>query len=136
MMKQERMKEKAIELMKELEIYLPYIQEFKEKNRVCFFEGYGGFYVDQEPEIEQKMKEIEEKNNCLVYAITHEHIHDDDIYSFLVITKEPDEWNDLVMDFEHGKIVFAYVWNKSVDYFSEFGDVVVKCWGGGIKRIC
>lgn len=135
MTKQERMKEKAIELMQKLDIYQPYIQGFKDENKVCFFEGFGGFWVDQEPEIEKKMKEIEEKNNCLVYAITHENVNGDDCYSFLIITNEPNEWVDLVMDFEYGKIAFAYVWNKDCEYDSEFGDIAVKCFGGGIKRI-
>jgi hypothetical protein len=30
---------------------------------------------------------------------------------------------------------FAYVWNKSDDWCSEFGDIVVFSFGGGIKRI-
>jgi hypothetical protein len=30
---------------------------------------------------------------------------------------------------------FSYVWNKSNDMFSEFGDIVVKSFGGGLKRI-
>ena len=91
MTKQERMKEKAIELMKKLDIYQPYIQGFKDENKVCFFEGFGGFWVDQEPEIEKKMKEIEEKYNCLVYAITHEILEIGECYDFLIVTKEPNE---------------------------------------------
>lgn len=35
-------KEKALKLMKELNIYRPYIKGFAEKDRVCFFEGFGG----------------------------------------------------------------------------------------------
>ena len=30
---------------------------------------------------------------------------------------------------------FSYTWNKSVEYFSEFGDVAVRAAYGGIKRI-
>ena len=135
MTKQERMKEKAIEIMEKLDIYKPYIKGFREENKVCFFEGFGGFWVDQEPEIEKKMKEIEEKSNCLVYAITHEYTEFGECYDFLIVTREPDEWDDLVMDYEGGKIVFAYVWNKDDDFCSEFGDICVKSFGGGIKRI-
>lgn len=39
-------KEKAIELLKELEIYTPYIEGFSNENKVCFFEEFGGFWVD------------------------------------------------------------------------------------------
>ena len=135
MTKQERMKEKAIEIMEKLDIYKPYIKGFREENKVCFFEGFGGFWVDQEPEIEKKMKEIEEKSNCLVYAITHEYLEFGECYDFLIVTREPDEWDDLVMDYEGGKIAFAYVWNKDADDCSEFGDICVKSFGGGIKRV-
>ena len=41
-------KEKAIELLKEMDIYTPYIKGFEEKGLVCFFENYGGFWIDQE----------------------------------------------------------------------------------------
>ena len=48
-------KEKAIELMKRLDIYKPYIKGFRESDKVCFFEGFGGFWIDQEPEVYAKM---------------------------------------------------------------------------------
>lgn len=49
-------KEKAIELMKRLSIYKPYIKGFRESDKVCFFEGFGGFWIDQKPEVYAKMK--------------------------------------------------------------------------------
>ena len=39
------------------------------------------------------------------------------------------------MDYEGGKIAFAYVWNKDAADCSEFGDICVKSFGGGIKRV-
>ena len=66
-------KEKAIELLKEMDIYAPYIKGFREKGMVCFFERFGGYWADQEPELFEKMKAIEKKYSCLVYAITHEY---------------------------------------------------------------
>ena len=68
----EQQKNKAIELLQQLKIYEPYIKGFEEENQVCFFEKFNGFWVFQEPEIEAKMREIENKYNCRVYAITHE----------------------------------------------------------------
>ena len=43
-------KEKAIEILKQLDIYKPYIDGFREEDKVCFFENFGGFWIDQEPE--------------------------------------------------------------------------------------
>ena len=60
-MTHEERKAKAIELLKKLDIYKPYIKGFVERNQVCFFERFGGYWVYQEPEVEKKMKEIEKK---------------------------------------------------------------------------
>ena len=40
-------KQKAIELMNRLDIYKPYIKGFKDKNSVCFYENFGGFWAYQ-----------------------------------------------------------------------------------------
>ena len=60
-------KEKAIEIMKKMDIYKPYIKGFDEREQVCFFEGFGGFWIDQEPELYAKMKAIENEHKCKVY---------------------------------------------------------------------
>lgn len=129
-------KEKAIELLEKLNIYKPYIRGFKsEDQQVCFFENYGGFWVDQEPEIYEKMKQIEKEYNCTVYAITHEFTTFGECYDFLVVTDYKEEWDELVI--QNGSIytAFAYVWNKTDDMCSEFGSITVKSLGGGITRI-
>ena len=132
----EQKKEKAIELLKQLDIYKPYINGFVKNNQVCFYERFGGYWVDQEPEIEKKMKEIEQKHNCLVYAITHEYLEFGECYSFLIVTDYEEEWNDLVYSDGRGyHSAFAYVWNKDVEYCSEFGSIGVQSLGGGICRI-
>ena len=46
-------KEKAIELLKEMDIYKPYIQGFRESDKVCFFENFGGYWLYQEPEFDK-----------------------------------------------------------------------------------
>ena len=52
----EQMKAKAIELMEKLDIYKPYVKDFKENDLVCYFEHYGGFWVFQEPKLQEKLK--------------------------------------------------------------------------------
>ena len=111
-------KEKAIELMKRLDIYKPYIKGFRESDKVCFFEGFGGFWIDQEPEVYAKMKAIEKK--C---------------YSFLIVSDYPEEWDDLMNDDGNRHCAYAYVWNKDDEWCSEFGDIIVQSFGGGIKRV-
>lgn len=128
-------KEKAIELLKQLDIYKPYIERYKEKNYVCFFERYGGYWAYQNEELAAKINEIERKYGCLVYAVTHDYSSIGEMYSLLIITKYPKEWNGLVETTGNIHTCFAYVWNKDDDWCSEFGNVTVKSWGGGIKRI-
>ena len=128
-------KEKAIELMKKLDIYKPYISGFENSGRVCFFENYGGFWIDQEPELYAKMKEIEKKFSCLVYAVTHEFTPFGECYSFLIVTDYRSEWKTLMYTEGSKHTAFAYVWNKDDDWSSEFGSVMVQSFGGGIRRI-
>lgn len=128
-------KEKAIENMKKMDIYKPYIKGFRENNRVCFFENYGGYWIDQEPELYAKMKETENKYNCLVYAVTHEFTEFGELYDFLIVTDYPEEWDTLVYSNGNRHTAFAYVWNKDDDWCSEFGSITVHSFGGGIKRI-
>ena len=131
----EERKGKAIELMKKLDIYKPYIKGFEKDNDVCFFEGFGGFWVYQEPEIYEKMKEIEEKYNATVYAITHEFTEFGELYDFLLVTDYKEEWEDLVVKENNTYFAFAYVWNKSDNNLSELGTICLQSFGGGIRRI-
>ena len=64
-------KEKAIEIMKKMDIYKPYIKSFEEREPVCFFEAFDGFWINQEPELYAKMKAIKNEHKCKVYAVTH-----------------------------------------------------------------
>ena len=132
---EQKQKAKAIEIMKQMDIYKPYINGFEKQDKVCFFEQFGGFWVYQEPEVEAKMKELEKKYGCMVYAITHEFTQFGECYSFLIVTKYKEEWNRCVVSEKNKHYAFAYVWNKDDDWCSEFGTVVVQSFGGGIKRI-
>lgn len=128
-------KDVALNIMKRLDIYKPYIEGFDKEDRVCFFENFGGFWVFQEPEVEAKMKELEKRHNCKVYAITHEFTQFGECYSFLIVPNYPEEWDDLIYSENRNHTVFAYVWNKTDEWCSEFGDITVQSFGGGIRRI-
>ena len=134
-MKPEERKIKAIELLKELDIYEPYIEGFEQENNVCFFERFGGYWVYQEPEILKKMKEIEEEFNCTVYAITHEYTEFGECYSFMLVTRYKYEWDNLLFKDGSTFYAFSYVWNKTYEEFSEFGTIGVRSFGGGITRV-
>lgn len=129
-------KQKAIELMKQLDIYKPYIQGFEKNDTICYFEQFGGFWAYQEPKLMEKIKEFEEEHNCLVYAVTHEYLEFGECYDFLFISDYEEEWDYAIEVLSESKyIACAYVWNKDDDLCSEFGSIVVRSFGGGIKRI-
>ena len=129
-------KNKAIELMKTLDIYEPYIQGFEQSDKVCFYEMFGGYWVEQEKEIYDKMKQLKNKYKCVVYAITHEFTDFGELYDFLIVPKYKSDWKGLLYRQSNNEfIAYAYVWNRTDDLCSEFGSIVVQSFGGGIRRV-
>lgn len=130
-------KEIAVECLQKLDIYKPYVRKFKsEKTMPCFYENFGGFWADQEPELWKKIKEVENEYNCLVYAVTHEFFDFGNCWSMLCVSKDTKEVRDCLIQNTISRFyAFAYVWNQTDDLLSEFGDIVVQAFGGGIRRI-
>ena len=131
----EERKNVALNYMKKLDIYKPYIDGFKKDNNVCYFEQFGGFWAWQDEELLNKMKQIEKEHNATCYAITHEYTEFGELYDFLLVTDYKEEWDSLLERVNNTFYAFAYVWNKDDDYSSEFGTVVLQSLGGGIRRI-
>lgn len=131
----QQQKEFAVSLMKKLDIYQPYIDVFEKENVVSYFERYIGFWAYQDKELDEKVKEIEKEYGCRVYAITHEFTDFGECYSLLIVSKYEEEWERSVVTEGKKHYAFAYVWNKTDDYCSEFGTVVLKSAFGGITRI-
>lgn len=129
-------RELAIQLLKKLDIYKPYIKGFKDDDLICFFENYGGYWTFQEPKIQNKIQELEEKG-VMVYAVTHEFTEFGELYDFLIIPSNKEDWDDLVTlsDDIHKFYAFAYVWNVDDDCCSEYGTITVKSLYGGLKQI-
>ena len=129
-------KAKAVEMLKELDIYKPYIDGFKEENNVCYFERYAGYWAHQDEELMKKIKQIEQRYNCLVYAVTHEYLEFGECYSLLVIPDYKEDWDYILEKTQNGYYAYAYVWNKTDNDCSEFGTIGVESFGGGLKRVC
>ena len=134
-MNKQQQKEQAIKYLHQLDIYKPYIDGFEQEDQVCVFERYAGFWVCQYPELEKRMRDLENEYDCTVYAITHEFTQFGECYSFLIVTKYKQEWKTLLNSNEKRHTAFAYVWNKTDDWCSEFGSVAVQSGFGGITRI-
>ena len=129
-------KEVAISAMKTLDIYKPYIQKFENDGTVTLFERFGGYYIDEdnEPELLHKIRAFEKETGSIVYTVTHEITQFGELYDFLCINQYEDEWEMTLEDIKD-HYAFAYVWNKTDDWCSEFGTITVKSFGGGIARV-
>ena len=127
----------AIKLMETMDLYKPYIKAFKEKGIVTLYEDYAGFYIEEtEQELLDNIKELEKEHECLVYAVTHEYTQFGECYDYLIVPKYEEEWNDLISYSNQTKhVVFAYVVNKDDPWCSEFGDITVNQFGGGLVRV-
>lgn len=136
----EQQKTRALELMQKMGIYKPYVKAFEKDGIITTFEGYGGFWTTKDngadEDLLNKIKEIENKHNCVVYAVTHEIVEFGELYDLLIVQKEEDEWEYSFYDNRDNRYTaFAYVYNKSIPEFSEFGNIMVHSFGGGIRRI-
>lgn len=132
-------KVEAINRMKELGLFAPCIKAFKDRDEVQLSEPTGGLYeFSSDKEFTAKVQEFEKKNNALVYHVIHTPMRLDgevmDMYNFLYVSDYQEEWEVDNADIKEGE-VFAYVWNKTIDYFSEFGSIAVKGMFGGLVRI-
>ena len=71
----------------------------------------------------------------MVYAITHEYTDFGECYDFLFIPDYEEEWDDILLKYNGDYYAYAYVWNKTDDWCSEFGTITICSFGGGITRV-
>lgn len=142
----EKMKALAVETLKRLNVYAPYIRKFAaKKSTVTMFERFVGYYIDGlsdtdiKEELLAKIEEVEKRYEGVVYAVLHYFFDDSEMYAFLLVSKyNLEEYGEPVLfDTEHSHIKFAlaYVWNKTHDDCSELGDIAVGYHYGGLAYV-
>lgn len=128
-------KSEAINRMKVLDLYKPYITLFEKDNKIFMSEMTGGVYeFDDDAELNAKIKAFEEEHNALVYHVIHTMTQFGELYNFLYISDHQDEWEMDNEDIKDG-YALAYVWNKTDEWCSEFGSIGVQGKFGGIVRV-
>jgi len=130
-------KEIAIQCLKKLGVYGPYVEKFEKEDIPMFYERLTGYYLPHELVLQAKVKEVQEKNDVLVYAVTHEWLEFGECWSMLCVYKNSKSLDDCIMDTVHPDTFFvnSYVWNLDQEHFSEFGDVVINTYDGRIRRL-
>ena len=140
----EKMKALAVETLKKLNVYAPYIRKFTaKKSTVTMFERFGGYYIDGlsdgRDELLAKIEEVEKRYEGVVYAVLHYFVDDSEMYAFLLVSKyNLEEYGEPVLfdtENSHIKYALAYVWNKTCDYCSELGDIAVAYHYGGLAYV-
>lgn len=135
MLTKEERKLIAIETMKELDIYKPYIEGFAKNNHVCMFERFGGYWAYQYPELMAKIQEFEQKHDSTVFAVTHEYTAFGECFDFVFVSSYEEEQDNIIFKEDNTFYTYAYVWNKTDEWCSEFGEIGLKSFGGGIARV-
>ena len=131
----ENKKAEAIKRMKILGLFKPCIRAFEKYDEVQLTEPNGGLYeFGDNEELNAKIKEFEEEHNALVYHVIHNYTQFGELYSFLFVSDYEEEWEMDNEDVKDGYAV-AYVWNKSDDWCSEMGSIVIQERFGGLVRV-
>ena len=131
----EKKKEEAIKRMNMLGLFKPCINSFAKYDEVQLTEPNGGLYeFSDDEELNAKVKKFEEDYNALVYHVIHTYTQFGELYNFLFVSDYEEEWEYDIADLKDGYVI-AYVWNKSDDWCSEMGSIVVRELFGGLVRV-
>lgn len=129
----EERKNEAIKRMEALKLDKTCINAFKKGNPWMSESRYGSLYEINDKEVKDKIKEFENKYNATVYHLIHNYTEFGELYSFLYVSNNEEEWEDDNADIRDGYAI-AYVWNVNEEDFSEFGSIRVKSVFGGLVR--
>ena len=131
-------KELAVKYLEKIKCYKPYLKAYRDKGIVTMYESFGGYYVDEksEPELFAKIKEAESTLGGTVYAVIHNLFEFGECYTMLWVSQYKEDQEYAVEEWGDDQYgVFAWVWNKTYEPFSEFGTVGIKPALGGLLRI-
>ncbi len=127
-------KEQALACLKGLQVAKPYIEDFEQNDKVYVFENLYGYPAPGNEDVFIKLKEIEKKYKCLVYAVIHSEMYFGDCYNFLLVPDDPEDWEWLLRSNIAQHNVLAYVWNRSYEANSEMGTISCLSMSGGLTR--
>ena len=132
-----QLKAKAVRCLNELDICVPYIRDFESNDRVYLFKNYEGSSISPDSLVAKKLREVEKRFKCKVYAVTYETFSFGRVYSFLIVSKYREDWNVMfrLTGDPYKYIAYAYCWNLDREECSEPCSVILESAIGGIRRI-
>ena len=91
------------------------------------------FWADDE--VQKKIEEVEKRYDSVVYLVLHNNTEMGELYAMLMVTPYKEDWKYDDENINDG-IAYAYVWNKSIEEFSESGSIgFKKVPSGSIIRV-
>ena len=91
------------------------------------------YWLDQSPELEQVVRDFEERTGALAYHATHATFPFGEVLDVFCVSKYEDEWDADREDLADGySLVFAK--NLTVDWLSELGTIGFAVRAGGLVR--
>lgn len=126
-------KELAINAMKKLHFDQKYINDFKEYDKVYFFDGFDIILIDKDtmPVLYDKICNYEERSGALVYGVVREIHSANNILNFLCVNKNDTSINDTIAEKERYFIVVSYGWSQE-DNIGEMTLAGIQSCNGGI----
>lgn len=92
------------------------------------------FRLEDEPRLEQIVRDFEEETGGLAYHATHEHFAFGEILDIFYVSKHVEEWPQDREDLRRGGCSFVYAANLSADWLSEPGTIGIEVRDGGLVR--
>ena len=115
------------------------IKDFKNNNKVYYSERQNSFFlatlywVDNNEEYVQLIKEFEKKHKALVYHAQLTHLEYGDNLALFYVSSEEEEWEQDKADILNGQL-FSRVLNLQCEYDSDFGYIGIRPCMGGVVR--
>ena len=126
-------------LQEQYKVHPNVLNEFKQYGTVYYSErinkSYDGvlYWLNNRPEFEEAVKEIEEKHNIYIYHAILNHTEYGPWLSMLYVSNTPDSWADEKSELKSG-IPYAYVYTFD-ELSSEFGPIKIVGINGGLTRL-
>lgn len=141
-MTRQKQKQEALKRMKLLKLHSNVINEFKQEDVVYYSERLNAifdgilYWVSNNPQFVELIKEFETKHNALVYHAHYTNTTFGGCLTLLYVSQYEEEWEMDKHDLSETEIhTCAYVIIPDDPDFSEFGYVGLVRKNGGISRV-
>lgn len=136
MISKDKKKQEAIRRMKKLKYFNQSRKEFEKYGYVMINEPPFGahYYTHDDERLQEAIKEFQEQNNALVYAVVRAFTTLGTMDSLLFVEDYREEWDYFDDDADYG-IIMSYTINYDMPDCSEFGSIGFQhTIAGGLQR--